>query len=76
MLDVGKLVIQQVEIPVQPAGPSSAPAPPPTPVLAPVPKEVCCSTLIFLWDILSDREFLVDSGASVSVFLGPNSTSV
>ena len=75
MLDVG-IVVRQVEIPVQPAGPSSAPAPPPAPVLPPVPEEVCYFSLIFLRDILSDREFLVDSGASVSVFSGPKSTSV
>ena len=32
-------------------------------------------SLLFLLDILSDREFLVDSGASVSVFPGPKSAS-
>ena len=71
-----KLVVQQAEIPVQPACPSSAPAPPSTPVLAPVREEVCCSSHNFLREILSDREFLVDSGASDSVFPGPKSASV
>ena len=71
MLDVGKLVVRQMEIPNQPAGPSPAPAPPPTPVLAPIPEEVCCSSLLFLQNILSDREFVVDSGAAVYVFPGP-----
>ena len=51
--------------PVQPAGPSVAAA----------PEEFCSSTFLFLKDILSDREFLVDSGASVSVFPGPRSSS-
>ena len=51
---------------VQPAGPSVVTA----------PEEFCSSTLMFVKDILSDREFLVDSGASVSVFLGPKSSSV
>ena len=32
-------------------------------------------TLLFIQDILSGREFLVDSGASVSVFPGPKSSS-
>ena len=50
----------------QPAGPSVATA----------PEEFCSSTLLFVKDILSDREFLVDSGASVSVFPGPRSSSV
>ena len=36
---------------------------------------MCSYFLLFLKDILSDREFLVDSGASVSVFPGPKSTS-
>ena len=76
MLNVGKLVVQQVEIPIKPACPSSAPAPPLTHVLAPVPAEVCCSSLLFLQDILSDIEFSVDSGASVSVFPGPKSASI
>ena len=66
MLCVGKLVVWQVEDPFQPA----------SPVPAPVPEEVCCSSLLFRRDILFDREFLVDSGASVSIFPGPKSTSV
>ena len=70
MLGIGNLVVWQVEDPVQPAGPVPSPTP------APVLEEVCCSTLLFLQDILSDREFLVDFGASVSVFLGPKSTSI
>ena len=49
---------------VQPASLSSAPP------LASVPEEICCASLIFQKDILSDREFLVDSDASVSVFPG------
>ena len=71
MFHVGKLAVKQVETPIQPASPSSAPAPP----LASVPEEICCSSLIFLKDILSDREFLVDSGASVSVFPVPRASS-
>ena len=76
MLNVRKLEVRQVEVPVQPADPVPALAPPPTSVLAPVPEQVCCSSLLFLRDVLSDREFLVDSGASVFVFPGPKSTSV
>ena len=57
----GKRVVRQVDPPVQPAGPSVASA----------PEEFCSSTLLFMKDILSDCEFLVDSGASVSVFPGP-----
>ena len=34
-------------------------------------EEICCTSLIFLKDILSEREILVDSGASVPVFPGP-----
>ena len=60
--------------PVQPAGPVPDLVPAPVPV--PIPEEVCCSSLLFLWDILSDKEFLVDSGASVWVFPGPKSTSI
>ena len=45
------------------------------PPVASAPEEFCSSTLLFLKDILSDREFLVDSGASVSVFPGPRSSS-
>ena len=71
MLGLRKLVVWQV---VQPAGP--VPEPVPAPVPAPVPEEVCCSPLLFLRDILSDREFLVNSGAWVSVFNGPKSTSI
>ena len=51
---------------------SKLPAGPP---VASAPEEFCSSTLLFLEDILSDREFLVDSGASVSVFPGPWSSS-
>ena len=50
---------------VQPAGPSVASA----------PAEFCSFTLLFVKDILSSREFLVDSGASVSVFPGSSSSS-
>ena len=38
-------------------------------------EEICCSSLIFLKDIPSNREFLVDSGASVSIFLGAKGAS-
>ena len=61
----GKRVVRQVDTPVQPGGPPVASA----------PEEFCSSTLLFLKDILSDPEFLVDSGASVSVFPGPRSCS-
>ena len=53
MSSLGKLVGRQVESSVQPAGsvPISVPAS--------VPEEqgVCCSSLLFLRDILSDRDF-------------------
>ena len=58
----GKLAVRQVETPIQPAGSSP---------LASIPEEICCSSLIFLKDILSNHKFLVDSGASVSIFPGP-----
>ena len=61
----GILVPFQVDPPGQPAGPSVASA----------PKEFCSSTLLFMKDILSDSEFLINSGASVSVFPGPRSSS-
>ena len=61
----GKQVVRQVDTPVQPVGPPVALA----------PEKFCSSTLLFLKDILSYREFLVDSGASVSVFPGPTSSS-
>ena len=51
------------------------PLQPARPPVAAAPAEFCSSTLLFVKDILSDREFLVDSGASVSVFLGPRSSS-
>ena len=51
---------------VQPAGPSVAVS----------QDEFCSPTLLFVQDILSGREFLIDSGASVSVFPGPRSSSV
>ena len=62
----GKRIVRQVDTSVQPAGPSVATA----------PGEFCSPTLLFVKDILSDREFLVDSRASVSVFPGPRSSSV
>ena len=46
-----------------------------SPPVASAPDEFCSSTLLFLKEILSDCEFLVDSGASVSVFLGSRSSS-
>ena len=49
---------------IQPAGATVAPL-----------DEICCPSLLFVRDILSGREFLVDSGASVSVFPGPSSSS-
>ena len=61
----GKRVVRQVDTTVQPAGPSVASA----------PEEYCSSALLFVKDILSSQEFLVDSGASVSVFPGPRSSS-
>ena len=60
-----------MDLPFQPAGFFDAL---PEPVPEPEP-ELCSFSLLFLRDILSDREFLVDSGASVSVFPGPKSTS-
>ena len=69
LFGVGKLAVRQVELPFQPAGFFDAlPEPEPEP-------EMCSYSLLFLKDIFSDREFLVDSGASVSVFPGPKSTS-
>ena len=71
MYSLGKLAVWQVKIPVQPVGfvPISLPA------LFPEEQEFCCSSLLFLRDILSDRDFLVDSRASASVFPSPASTS-
>ena len=60
LLGIGKLVVRQVELPFQPAGFFDA-------LHEPEP-EMCSYSLLFLKNILSDREFLVDSGASVSVF--------
>ena len=54
-----KLVVRQVEDPVQSTSPVPDPVPAPAP--PPIPEEVCCSSLHFLQDILYDREFLVDS---------------
>ena len=42
---------------------------------APSQDEFCSPTLLYVQDVLSGREFLVDSGASVSVFPGPKSSS-
>ena len=55
-----------MDISVQPAGPSVATS----------QDEFCSPTLLFVQDVLSGREFLIDSGASVSVFPGPRSSSV
>ena len=66
MFHVGKLAVRQVETPFQPAGSSP---------LASAQEEIYCSSLIFLKDILSAFEFLVDSGAFVSVFPGPKGAS-
>ena len=59
-----------METPIQPAGFSELflePEPEPEP-------EFCSFSLLFLQDILSDQGFIVDSGASVFVFLGPKPT--
>ena len=61
----GKQVVRQVDTPVQPSCPPVDSA----------PEEFCTFTLLFLKDILSDHEFLVDSRASVVVFPGPRSSS-
>ena len=45
------------------------------PSVASPSEEFCSSTLLFVKDILSDQEFLVDFGASVSVFPGPRLSS-
>ena len=66
---VRKLAVWQVELRFQPAGFSMLnPGPEPEP-------ELCSFSLLFLRDSLSKREFLVNSGASVSVFSGPRSDS-
>ena len=65
MFSLRKLAVQPVEIPVQPAGSV------PVSVPSSIPDEVCCSSLLFLRDILSDR----NSGASVFVFPSPGSTT-
>ena len=75
MLGVGKRAVQKVELPFQPAGfseLSSEPVPDPDPEHIP---ELRSISLLLLHDILSDREFLVDLEASVSVFPGPRSDS-
>ena len=69
LLGVGKLAVWQVKLRFQPASFLDAlPEPEPEP-------EMCSYSLLFLKDILSDRKFLVDFGASVFVFPGPKSTS-
>ena len=60
-----------MELTFQPAGFFDAlPEPEPEPE-----PEMCSYSLLFLKDILSDREFLVDSGTFVSVVPGLKSTS-
>ena len=49
---------------IQPAGATAAPF-----------DEISCPSLLFVRDILSGQDFLVDSGASVSVFPGSSSSS-
>ena len=44
--------------------------------VAPSLDKISSPSLLFIQDILSGRDFLVDSGASVSVFPGPSSSSV
>ena len=61
----GKGVVRQMDSSVHPAGSSVAPA----------QDKFCSPSLLFLQDILSGPEFLVDSGASVSVFPRPSSSS-
>ena len=64
-----------MELPLQPARFSKLlfePVPETVPEVFP---EQCSFYLLFLPDILSDREFLVDSGASTSLFSGPKSDS-
>ena len=58
-----------MDLPFQPAGFfETLPEPEPEP-------KMCSYSLLLLRDILSDREFLVDSGASVSMGPGPKSDS-
>ena len=64
MYHVGKLAVWQVETPVQPGS---------SPPVASSPEEFYSSSLIFLKDILSNYELLVNSGASVLVYPGPKS---
>ena len=54
-----------MDSPIRPVGPPISSA----------PEEFCSSTLLFLKDVLSGREFLVDSRDSVSVFPDPRSSS-
>ena len=69
LLGVRKLAVRQVDLPFQPSSFfDTLPEPEPEP-------EMCSYSFLFLRDILSDREFLVDWGASVSVFQGPKSDS-
>ena len=64
-----------MELPFQPAS-FFKKTPEPEPEMNPAQEpELCSFSLLFLRDILSDREFLVDLEASVSVFLGPKSDS-
>ena len=49
-------IVWQVEAPIQPAGPV------PVPIPDPVPDQVCCSSFLFIRDILSGQEFLVNFG--------------
>ena len=63
--------VPQVELPFQPTGFSDLLSEP-VPETAP---EQCSFSLLFLQDILSDQEFLVDSGASASMFPEPKSDS-
>ena len=60
-----KQVVRQLDTPIQPAHPPVTSA----------PEEFCSFTPIFLKDILSNCDFLVDSRVSISVFPGPRSSS-
>ena len=60
-----KQVVRQLDTPIQPA----------LPPVTSAPEEFCSFTPIFLKDILSNCDFLVDSGVSISVFPCPRSSS-
>ena len=71
MYSLGKLAVWQEEISVQ----SVRSVPVSVSAFVPEEQKVRCSSMLFLIDILPDRDFLVNSGVSVSVFPGLASTS-